>query len=491
MKERFLRNSSLFILALLGIVLVASPLFAENMPNAEEVRRLKFNRKSNLGDFPILMEKRLIRFLVPYNQTLYYNDKGTARGFTVELVNEFERYLNKKHQKFLNKRPFTVIIIPTTRDRLLGEIAAGYGDIAAGNLTVTEDRERIVDFYAPEAEASVSEVLVTGEGIESIEELADFGGKRIHCRKSSSYFTSIERVNARLDVEGFKQIEVVEVPDALEDEDMLEMVDVGLLEAIVVDDWKAREWKKVYPKLVIHEKVPLATGGKRGWAFRKGSPELRAELDDFYNSWLRKHGVIATVERKTVKRIQALKKSTANQELARFEKTIALFEKYGERYQFEPLMLAAQGYQESRLDQNAKSPVGAIGVMQVMPKTGRSLKVGDIRQLENNIHAGAKYMDQLMRLYFTDAKFDGNDRALFAFASYNAGPGRIAKLRKVAEERGLDPNRWFNNVEIVVAEKVGIETTTYVRNIFKYFVAYDLQRQIEAEKIAIKRQLTQ
>ena len=137
-------------------------------------------------------------------------------------------------------------------------------------------------------------------------------------------------------------------------------------------------------------------------------------------------------------------------------------------------MMAAQGFQESRLNQNAKSQVGAIGVMQVMPATGKELGVGDIRQVEANIHAGVKYMDQLMSRYFKDAKFDEQNRTLFAFAAYNAGPGRIQQMRNIAKDRGLDPDRWFNSVEIVTAEKVGIETTTYVRNIFKYYVSYKL-----------------
>ena len=151
-----------------------------------------------------------------------------------------------------------------------------------------------------------------------------------------------------------------------------------------------------------------------------------------------------------------------------------LFENYGAKYQFDPLMLAAQGYQESRLRQEARSHVGAIGVMQIMPATGKELAVGDIHRIEPNIHAGAKYMDRLMTRYFPDAKFDEAERSLFAFASYNAGPARIARLRQLAIDRGLDGDQWFNNVELVVAEKVGIETTTYVRNIYKYYVAYKL-----------------
>jgi membrane-bound lytic murein transglycosylase MltF len=153
------------------------------------------------------------------------------------------------------------------------------------------------------------------------------------------------------------------------------------------------------------------------------------------------------------------------------------------------MMLAAQGYQESTLNQDAKSPVGAIGVMQVMPATGAELKVGDIYKAEPNIHAGAKYMDQLMTRYFKDAQFDEQNRTLFAFASYNAGPGNIARMRKETEKRGLDPNQWFNNVEVVTAEKIGIETTTYVRNIFKYYVAYKLATQVQEAAATAKEQV--
>lgn len=166
---------------------------------------------------------------------------------------------------------------------------------------------------------------------------------------------------------------------------------------------------------------------------------------------------------------------------------IDIFRRYGAQYRFDPLMLAAQGYQESGLRQEARSPVGAIGVMQIMPATGRELGVGDITLLEPNIHAGAKYLDLLMSRYFADASLSPMERPLFAFASYNAGPNRILRLRGLARERNLDPNRWFNNVELVVAEKIGMETTTYVRNIYKYYVAYKLTQDAYAKKRAALR----
>ena len=249
---------------------------------------------------------------------------------------------------------------------------------------------------------------------------------------------------------------------------------VPVHQIIVVDDWKAKMWAQILPRIKVNDQVVLREGGKIGWAIRKGSPKLEAEVLDFYKNFLKKQGVVAYRIKQSMSRVKQIKDPTGTSEWKRFEDTLALFEKYGQQYNFDPLMLAAQGYQESQLNQNAKSKVGAIGVMQVMPATGKELKVGDVRVTEANIHAGAKYMDQLMTKYFPDANFTGNDRTLFAFASYNCGPGNVAKMRKEAAKRGLDPDKWFNNVEIVTAEKVGIETTTYVRNIYKYYVAYTL-----------------
>ena len=105
---------------------------------------------------------------------------------------------------------------------------------------------------------------------------------------------------------------------------------------------------------------------------------------------------------------------------------IELFKKYGAQYDLDYLLMAAQGYQESTLDHSVKSPVGAIGVMQVMPPTGKELKVGDIAKIEPNIHAGVKYMRFMMDQYFKDEPMDNLNKGLMTFASYNAGPGTPA-----------------------------------------------------------------
>jgi membrane-bound lytic murein transglycosylase MltF len=426
----------------------------------------------------------MIRVLVPYSRSLYFNDKGRERGLSAENVRDFERWLNKKYAQKLGKRPLTVYIIPTTRDKLLPEVVQGLGDIAVGNLTVTAERLKTADFASPADRPGVKELVVTGPKSPAIAAVEDLAGKTVHVRKASSYYESLEALNRQFQKEGKPAVKLVLVPDALEDEDMMEMLNAGLLEVVVVDDWKAKMWAQILPKIRVNEQAAVREGGKIGWAIRKGSPKLEAEILAFYQSYLKKENVGANRLKQHMSRVRQIKNPTGTSEWKRFEETLVLFQKYGEKYNFDPLMLAAQGYQESNLNQSAKSPVGAIGVMQVMPATGQELKVGDINILEPNIHAGAKYMDQLMTKFFPDANFTENNRTLFAFASYNCGPGNVSKMRKEAVKRGLDPDKWFNNVEIVTAQRIGMETTTYVRNIYKYYVAYRLQ--IEAMEGARK-----
>jgi len=411
---------------------------------------------------------------VPYSRSLYFVDKGHERGISAELIRDFERWVNRKYAKKLGKRPLTAYIGAVTRDRLIPDLRDGLADIAVGNLTVTDERLKVIDFVAPDEKVVNVEIVVTGPASPALGSLDDLSGNTVYVRKASSYYQSLTGLNDRLRQGGKPEVKLVFVPDALEDEDMLEMVNAGLLETIVVDDWKAKMWAQVLPKIKVHEEIVVRQGTKKGWAIRKNSPKLAAVLADFYVSWAKKQGVIPYRQKKYMKTIKTLNTATAKEHQKRFEEMLALFRKYGQQYSFDPLMLAAQGYQESTLDQHKKSHVGAIGVMQLMPATGKELQVGDIHVTEANIHAGAKYMDKLMTQYFQDAHFDEQNRALFAFASYNAGPGNITKMRKQAAKRGLDPDVWFNNVEVVTAEKIGMETTTYVRNIYKYYVSYKL-----------------
>jgi len=476
-----------------GVLALLACLFATSAPAQSQVpekpRALSTEVQVFTGDFDAMFERRKIRVVVPVSRTLYFNDRGRERGVTADTVRDFETYLNRKYAKQLNKRPLTVVMIPRTRDALLPDVATGKAEIAAGDLTATEARRKLVDFVAPPDQRPVNEIVLTGPNSAPVAIADDLAGRTVHVRKSSSYTESLEALNARLKKAGKPRVKLVFVPEALEDEDMMEMLNAGLLDAIVVDDWIAKIWAQILPKIKLNEQAVVREGGLIGWAIHKGNSKLAAEIEEFWTKFLKKQNLQDVRFKQYYQRIKQIRNNTAKADLKRFEDTIRLFEKYGHKYGFDPLMLAAQGYQESTLRQEARSPVGAIGIMQIMPATGAELKVGDIHLAEPNVHGGAKYMDQLMTRYFQDAKFDEQNRSLFAFASYNAGPGRIAQMRKLAEKRGLDPNQWFNNVEIVTAEKVGMETTTYVRNIYKYYAAYRLALAVQAERQKAREQL--
>jgi len=449
--------------------------------DASEGRGLKTEFATWTGDFDGMMKRRLVRIAVPYSRSLFYHDGGRERGLTAEGARKFEEYLNQKYRKSLEKRPITVILIPTTRDQLIPMLLDGRADIAAGNITITDSRSEKVDFSVPVAKP-FSEIVITGPGAPPLASLDDLAGKEVFVRPATSYFESLTALNDRFRSEGKPEMTLTLLPDPIEDEDKLDMINSGLLSISVVDEWIADLWAPILPKVVEHKDMAVRTGSEVGWAFRKGSPQLAAELNDFITNVVKKYGLIATSYKSFAARVRKAENAKDGADWKRFQELVELFRKYGPEYRFDALMLAAQGYQESQLDQKKRSPVGAIGIMQLMPATGQEMKVGDIKQAEANIHAGAKYMDQLVTTYFPDADLDEQNRTLFAFAAYNAGPGRIARLRKVAVEQGYDPNKWFNNVERVVAEKVSQEPVTYVRNIYKYYVSYKLALDAEAAK---------
>jgi len=325
-------------------------------------------------------------------------------------------------------------------------------------------------------------VVVSGPASPPVSSVEDLRGKEVFVRKSSSYYESLVALNQRFSAEKKPAVVIKEAPETLEDEDLIEMLNAGLIPLIVVDKHKADLWKQVFPKITVHPDVAVRTGGEVAAAIRKGSPQLKAALDDFVVRHRKGTSVGNTILTRYLKNAKYVKDAASESERKKFLTLIQYFQNYGDEYDVDWLLMAAQGYQESQLNQSVKSPVGAIGVMQVMPATGKELGVGDISEIEANIHAGVKYMRWMIDQYYGKEPMTKLDKALFAFASYNAGAGRISQLRKEAAKRGLDPNVWFHNVEYVAAEKIGAETVTYVSNIYKYYIAYKLLMEARAEK---------
>ena len=459
---------------------------ASGAPAPDAAPALRHVEQKWRGDLDGMIERRMIRALVVYSKTFYFIDRGAPHGTSYDTLTAFETYLNRK----LKRRHLRVhvVFIPVSRDQLLPALLQGRGDIAAANLTITPARKALVDFSNP-FWSGISELLVTGPSARRIRSVEDLSGRKILVRGSSSYYEHLLRLNQRLKREGKPRVRIELAPEHLEDEDLLEMVNGGLIPYIIVDSHKAKFWAKIFKHIRVREDIAVNRGGKIAWAFRHRSPELKAAVDGFVRH-ARKGTLFGnTTFAKYLENTKWVHNATSKDQMARFERTVALFKKYAKRYDFDWLMLAAQGYQESRLNQNRRSPSGAIGVMQVMPSTGRAMNVGDIRKLEPNIHAGVKYMRSMLNRYFDGAKLDPLNRNLFAFAAYNAGPSRISALRRLAARRGLDPNVWFGNVERVVAEKIGRETVQYVSNIYKYYVAYRLARDEREQRERAREKL--
>lgn len=292
-------------------------------------RQLHLSRKPWTGDFNAMLERRIIRIDVPRSRTLYYVDKGRERGMSAELARDFERWVNKTYAKQLGKRPLTVYIVPATRDELLANLNKGLADIAVGNLSVTEERLKLVDFVAPDAKSVNIEILVTGLAGSPLASTDELSRQTVHVRESSSYHASLQGLNARLKQAGKPPVKLVLVPDELEDEDLLEMVNGGLIGAIVIDQWKAAIWAQVLPKLKLHDGVVLREAVAKGWAIRKDSPQLQAVLNRFYTEWVTKSGVIAYRQKQAMQRIKTLNNSTAAADQKRFDQMIELFLEYG------------------------------------------------------------------------------------------------------------------------------------------------------------------
>ncbi len=475
-----IRKRWLLILALLSLAALASPAgeseaAAQADPDTGSKTRGEFEIKNKpwKGDFDEMLQRRYIRTLVIYSKTQYYVDNGRPLGMVYEGLKAFGKYVNKKYPPKVKHVKFHVVFLPVSRDGLIPALLEGRGDVAAAALTITPEREKLVDFSDPTAR-NINEIAVTGPSSPPLAALDDLAGKEVFIRKSSSYWEHLERLNERFRSEGKEAVKLRAAPEELQDEDLMEMVNAGLIGITIVDDYKAKLWAKVFKDIRPCPEIAINTGGAFGWMFRKESPQLK----NLINAFVKAHGQGTlfgnTVIKKYTGGTKFIKSATSEEEIVKLRQTADIFRKYGADYDVDYLLMAAQGYQESRLDHSVRSPAGAIGIMQVMPATGKEMNVGDIRELDPNIHAGVKYIRFMVDQYFEKEPMTKQNKVLFAFAAYNAGPGRIAQLRREAAKRGLDPNVWFNNVEMITAEKIGSETVTYVSNIFKYYIAYKL-----------------
>ena len=424
-----------------------------------------------LGDLDGMLDRDRIRILTPFSLGSYYIDHGQQRGTNYEFSRLLEKYIKKKFGK--EAKELKVVIIPVRRDQLIPYLEKGYGDIIMGSLTITESRKERIDFATPFSN-KIKELLVTGPVSPEINSLEDLSGQEVAVSLESSFYETLTKLNKIFKDEKKPEIKIIPVDPRLEREDILEMVNAGLLPTTVHDSHFLELWRKIYKDIVVHDDMPLKENSEIAMAMRKDSPQLKKVLDKFSHE--NRFGTLTTnvIYNRYIKDTKWVLSALEREPFLKLEELVSLFKKYGEQYNFDWILLASFAYQESQFNQKAKSRAGAIGIMQILPSTAADKLVGipDISTPENNIHAGTKYLSVLRDTYFNDKQLDDFERTLFTMAGYNAGPNRIRRLRKEAESRGLDPNKWFKNVEYVAASKIGREPVEYVGNIFQHYVAY-------------------
>lgn len=445
----------------------------QDPPAPSNTLQLPLHFARHTEDLDEMVKRRNIRALVMMNPIGFFYERGRPRGALYESLEEFQKFANQKLK--LGTLGLKVTFIPVTPGQVEPALLEGLGDFIANGVVITPEREKRVAFSVPLI-SNVTQVVLSGPDFGTISSRDDLAGKEIYVNPMTVAYANLQEISKQLQASGKGAIEVREADRNLNEDDLIQMVHAGLIPATVTTSARADLWSKVFDDLKTHPTVPIAEKMELAAVMRKNNPKFKQLFDEFALTHREGTSFGNTVLRRYLQNAKWVKNSTSGKEMEKFRGTVELFKKYASQYDFDFLMLAAQGYQESMLDQARKSPRGAVGIMQVIPKyaAAKPISIPDVSQADANIHAGAKMLRNIADTYFDDPKIDPMNKTLMVFASYNAGPTRISRLRKQAQTNGLDPNVWFGNVEQVVAQDVGQETVTYVGNIYKYYVAYKL-----------------
>lgn len=421
------------------------------------------------ADFTEIKKRKVLRVLTRNNAATYFLWRGELLGFEYELIQAFA----KKHGLRVK------MVVPPSRDELLPWLLDGKGDIIAASLTVTQSRKDRGIVFSRKTN-KVSEYLVARSNDNSIKSIQDLVGRKIFVRRSSSYWQTIRNlINAGID------IRLREAPESMETEEIIAKVAAGEYDLSVADshilDIELTWRDDVKAALSLGEPV------LHGWAMRNSDKILHAEVNSFLKKEYRGlfYNILQQKYFKTPHKIkrrleQRIDKSTGG-DLSPYDR---LVKKYANKHDFDWRLIVSQMYQESRFDPKAKSWVGALGLMQVMPRTAREMSISNLVKPENGLRAGVKYMAWLWQRF--EPELDIKDRYWFVLAAYNAGLGHVRDARRLAKKQGWKANRWFKNVEkamLLLSKRQfyknarhgyvrGREPVNYVRNIQTRYQAY-------------------
>lgn len=423
------------------------------------------------GDLDAIQARGVLRVLVSYSRTNFFIAEGRLRGFEYEMFQELEKQFVNDAQA--GRPPLKIAFLPLPFDEVLPALRAGHGDVAAASICVTPEREQLVAFTLPYL-TDVDQVLVAHAALEPVMSWSEVAGRTIHVQAETSYVEHLEHLSDDLVAAGFDALQIVQTPRGLQTEDLLEMVNSGAFHYTLADRYLAELWSGVLSGIRIESDVVAAQSTNLAWAIRQENPQLKALLDEFVSK-NKKGSMIGNV---LFKRYFGESKWIANPtlevETSKLGPFLEPLKRYCAEFDFDWRLIAAQAYQESRLDPRTVSSAGAVGLMQLLPSTAADMGVTDLEDPERSLYAGIKYMDWLRTHYFAEPQLTEDAQIDFCLAAYNAGIGRVRRWRAAAPARGLNPDLWFENVERLALEDVGMQPVQYVGNINKYFILFSM-----------------
>jgi membrane-bound lytic murein transglycosylase F len=432
-------------------------------------RLTQYRVQSHLDDIEGIKKRKTVRILTRNNAASYFLWRGQLLGFEYELAKEFARQ---------NGVRLEVVVAPS-HNALIPMLREGKGDVIAALMSPTEQRRKLgVVFSRPYLYASEMVVARSSEKVfNGVEHLK---GRTLVVRPSSAYWQTLQDIRAQ----GIK-FTLMKAPEDMETEEIIDKVANGEYDLTVADSTLLEielTWRDdIKGVLTLTDPQPCA------WAVRTNNPKLLKAINKYFKKEY--HGLFYNITyKKYFNSPHAVLKHREHRydidtggQLSPYD---TIVKKYAEKYGFDWRLLVSQMYQESRFDPTRKSWAGAVGLMQVMPRTAKEVGFTEIKDLETGIHAGVKYLDWVRDRFSEELPVV--ERMWFSLASYNAGPGHVHDARRLARQKGWNPDRWFNNVEramLLLSKRKyakmarfgyvrGREPVNYVRDIRDRFHAY-------------------
>lgn len=431
------------------------------------------SRPAAVRDLASIRSSGELRVLVNQSRHSSGTVKGQSIGVEYPRLRAFEQYLNRTAK---GGRALKLRLIPRAKDQLLAALQRGEGDLVAPGELLDKPRGSAIRASAA-LRSNVPLILVTRQGSRRYQNLEQMPGRSLALAAGSVAGEALRPINQRLMQNQRSPIVVEWVDPSLAVEDVLEMVQAGIFSMTVVEQPIAERWAKVMPKLRLERQLVLASEGDMRWFVHRGAPMLGASVDRFLKSYQQPADQDAAFQR-VYRRLYRVHYPLGRAERQRLEKVRPVLQRHAAQQGFDWLLLAAVAFKESTLNPAARGAGGATGLMQITPAAARSVGVGNIAALDNNVLAASKYLALIRRNFFNSPQLHERERQAFILAAYNMGPQRVQSLRAEARRRGLNPNQWFFQVERVAMEQLGMGVVSYVSSVNKYHLAYARERYL-------------